>query len=79
MGLIAPNILDVGDVGQLSALIAPRPLVVASGIEPDGEAATAPRIKSAFAFTSAVYQLMQASDRLKLAQPADLATLLSGS
>ena len=44
MGLIAPNILDVGDVGHLAALVAPRPLVISSGVEPEGGTAGPDRL-----------------------------------
>jgi dienelactone hydrolase len=76
MGLIAPDILGVGDVGHLAALLAPRPFVLASAIEPEGGPATVGRIRSAFAFTRAVYGLLGASERLKLGEPADLGRLL---
>src|SRR5262249_58846966 len=33
MGLAVPNVLDVGDIGHLAALVAPRPLVISSGRE----------------------------------------------
>ena len=43
MGVLAPNILDVGDVGHLAALVAPRPLVFTGALEPEGDAATLER------------------------------------
>ena len=76
MGLLAPNILDVGDVGHLAALVAPRPLVFTHAIETDGTPATLDRTASAFAFCRSIYQLTGAEDRLKLAPPADLGDLL---
>ena len=77
MGLIVPNILDVGDVGHLAALVAPRPLVFARAIETDRTPATRERTLSAFAFCGSIFQLMSAADRLKLSEPADLRALIS--
>jgi dienelactone hydrolase len=79
MGVIAPNILDVGDVGHLAALVAPRPLVFTQGMEPDGGVANRDRTLTAFAFARAVYELTGASERLKLASPADIQALLPRS
>ena len=79
MGLIAPDILDVGDVGRLAALVAPRPLVVSKAIEPEGGVASGDRILQAFAFTRSVYELMGASDRLRLSSPVELRALLPGA
>jgi hypothetical protein len=75
--LLAPNILDLGDVGHLAALIAPRPLVVSSGLEPEGGLASHDRILRAFSFTRSIYNLLGASARLKLAKSADIRDLLS--
>jgi hypothetical protein len=79
MGLIAPNILDVGNVGHLAALVAPRPLVFTRSVEPEGEAATSERAEAAFAFCRSVYQLMGVENHLKLSQPADLRELMARS
>jgi hypothetical protein len=79
MGLIAPNILDVGDVGHLAALVAPRPLVFARALEPEGGAANLDRAVEAFAFARAVYRLMGASERLTFSPPVDHRALLQGS
>ena len=76
MSVIAPNILDVGDVSHIAALVAPRPLLIESAIEPEGDVATPERVRSAFAFTRSIYQLSGAPDRLKLSEPADLRALL---
>jgi len=76
MGLIVPNILDVGDVGHLAALVAPRPLVFTRAIEPEGGVANIERTVTAFTFARSIYQLMGASERLKLSEPAELRALL---
>ncbi len=76
MGLIAPNILDVGDVGHLAALVAPRPLVVSSGLEPEGGRAGQDRLRDAFGFTRAVYSLLGASGSLALGRVAEVPMLV---
>ena len=60
MGLLAPGILEVGDVGQLAALLAPRPFVLRGATEPDGGQASPERIRSAFEFTRRIYNLVGA-------------------
>jgi dienelactone hydrolase len=77
MGLLAPNILDVGDVGHLAALVAPRPLVFTEAIETDGAPAALDRTLAAFACCRSIYRLTGAENRLKLAPPADLGALLT--
>jgi dienelactone hydrolase len=72
MGLLAPNILNLGDVGHVAALLAPRPFVLAGAIEPDGEPATASRIRAAFEFTKQIYRLLGAIDRVKVGEGSDL-------
>ena len=76
MGLLAPNILNVGDVGHLAALVAPRPLVFTRAIETDGTPASLDRTLSTWAFCRSIYQLTGVADRLKLAPPADLRAIL---
>ena len=76
MGLLAPGILDLADVGQVAALLAPRPLVLSGAIEPTGGPASPERIRSAFEFTRAVYGLFAAAELLKVGEPADLRALL---
>jgi dienelactone hydrolase len=76
MGVLAPGILELGDIGQLAALLAPRPLVLTGPIEPTGGPATPERIRSAFEFARRVYGLFEAGERLKLGEPADLRALV---
>ncbi len=72
MGLLAPNILELADVGHIAALLAPRPFVLTSAVEPDGGPATVARIQGAFDFTRRVYGLLGVADRMKLGDRADL-------
>jgi hypothetical protein len=66
MGIIVPDLLDVGDTGHLAALVAPRPLSVGGGIETDGQPAEPSRLASAFGYTKSIYGLLGASGALKL-------------
>ncbi len=75
MGLLAPGMLNVADVGQLVALLAPRPLVVPAAIEPEGGPATIERMRLAFDFTRRIYELVGASNRLRIGEPGDLREL----
>ncbi len=79
MGLIAPNMLDVGDVAQLASLVAPRPLLIAQGIEPEGEIASKVRLRESFAFTQSVYSLLGVPENLTLGGAIDPRVLLSQS
>jgi hypothetical protein len=74
--LIAPSLLDVGDVGHLSGLVAPRPMVIVRGMEPEGEFASSARLSEAFTFTRSVYSLLNASDKLALGRAPDPRALL---
>jgi hypothetical protein len=67
MGLLAPGIVRVGDVPQLAAMLAPRRLVIAGGVAPDGKKLSDAALKEAFAFTTAAYKANRASDRLTIA------------
>jgi hypothetical protein len=58
MGIIAPGILQVADVAQIAALLAPRPLRFGGGIEIDGNRAAAGRVRRSLAFTRSVYDLL---------------------
>jgi dienelactone hydrolase len=66
MGLLAPGILKVGDVPHLAALCAPRRLVIAGGIDPQGKQLDGKGLKERFAFAAGIYQLNKVGDRLKL-------------
>ena len=78
MGLLAPGILDVGDVGHLAALVAPRPLVISSGVEPEGDRVRGGRLLDYFAYTRAVYGLLDAGRNLTLDRAAEVSSLIPG-
>jgi dienelactone hydrolase len=69
MGIIVPDLLDVGDTGHLAALVAPRPLSIGGGIETDGQPAGPSRLASAFAYTKSIYALLGTPQALKLGVP----------
>jgi dienelactone hydrolase len=77
MGVIAPNILDVGDVGHLAALVAPKRLVVVGGAEPGGKGASEERLREAFEFTRKVYDVVKAEPQLMVRLQGELPDLLS--
>ena len=75
MGILAPGILKVGDIPHLAALVAPRPLQVAGGADAQGKKLAAKALATAFAFTSRIYRLNKAEERLKVlgeATPAEI-------
>jgi hypothetical protein len=76
MGLAVPNVLDVGDVGHLAALVAPRRLTITRGVEPEGDAVTGDRLGEAFAFTRSIYRLLGSGASLALGQAAEIDLLL---
>ena len=71
MGLMAPNILELGDISHFAALLAPRPFVLTSAVEPDGQPSAPERIRGAFEYTERIYRLLVAADRLALGAPGD--------
>jgi dienelactone hydrolase len=81
MGLLAPGLMQAGDVPQLAALVAPRRLVVAGSVSPKGERRTAEQLREALAFTASVYKLHRAVGKLTLAAEAtaaEVAAALAG-
>lgn len=64
MSLIVPDLLEVADVAQIAGLIAPRRLVIADGVTPEGEPATTKRLQSAFSWSRDAYRLLGAENNL---------------
>jgi hypothetical protein len=71
MGLLAPGILKIADVPQLAALAAPRRLLLAAGVSPQGKKLGEKDMREAFAFTSEVYRLVKAEERLSVREQAE--------
>ena len=65
MGLLAPGILKAGDVPHLTALNAPRKMVVA-GATMGGKVLEPRSVEEAFAFTRKIYRLYKADAALTL-------------
>jgi pimeloyl-ACP methyl ester carboxylesterase len=80
MGLLVPGLLRVGDVPQLSALAAPRRLIVAGGVSSQAKPLAEKALKEAYAFTASAYKLHKTEAKLTLAatlKPEELASALS--
>jgi hypothetical protein len=71
MGILAPGILKVGDIPHLAGLVAPRRLVIAGGVSPQGKKLTQKELEEAFRFTTAVYKATKASDWLTITAEPD--------
>jgi cephalosporin-C deacetylase-like acetyl esterase len=79
LGVLAPGIVRaVGDVPQLAALIAPRPLVIAGGVAGNGQPLSVDQIRAAYREAASVWKLLNAEDGLSLrgmTSPAELLRL----
>ncbi len=67
LGLMAPGILrDVGDIPQIAALIAPRPLTIAGGVTGGGEVLDEAKLQAAYRWTTGAYGLTAKEPPLKV-------------
>jgi hypothetical protein len=64
MGLLAPAILRVGDIPHLAALSAPRRLIVAGGVSPSGTKLDDKELQEAFSYTTGIFKLLKAANKL---------------
>ena len=71
MGLLAPGLLKVGDVPHLAALVAPKRLVIAGGVSPQGRKLTQKELEVALRFTIGVYEAMKMGDWLTIEAEPD--------
>jgi dienelactone hydrolase len=71
MGILAPGILKVGDIPHLAGLIAPRRLVIAGGVSPQGKKLSQKELEEAFRFTTAVYKAIKAPEKLTIVAEPD--------
>ncbi len=77
IGLMAPGILrEVGDIAQIAALIAPKQLVIAGGVNGTGEALTLDQLRETYKDTSRAWELLGQKDGLTLLEKADPAEVL---
>jgi dienelactone hydrolase len=71
MGILAPGILKIGDIPHLAALVAPRRLVIAGGVSPQGKKLNQKELDEAFKFTSGVFKATKAADMLTIVAEPD--------
>ncbi len=77
LGVLAPGIVRaVGDVPQLAALIAPRPLVIVGGVAGNGQPLSVDQIRVAYRDAASVWKLLNAEDGLSLRDTTSPAELL---
>lgn len=77
MGLLAPGILRWADIPQLVALVAPRRVVVAESVDPQGKKLTAKQLQDAFAFTRRTYKLYQAEAKATVTDSLSLEEIVA--
>jgi dienelactone hydrolase len=76
LGIMAPGILtEVGDIHHLAALVAPRPLVVAGGVNGGGEQLDPEAMRREYSFTEQLYRLHGASGAFRLTTALSAAEL----
>lgn len=67
LGLMAPGILrDVGDIAQIAALIAPRPLTITGGVRGNGQEILGDDLAREFGFSRKIFTLLNASPKLRI-------------
>jgi pimeloyl-ACP methyl ester carboxylesterase len=66
MGLLAPGILQVGDVAHLAALSAPRQVLIAEALSAQGKPLPEKPLREAFAFARSIFRLYKMENRLTL-------------
>ncbi len=78
MGLLAPGMLQIGDIPHLAALTAPRKLVVAEALSSEGKPVADKPLREAFAFTASVYRLYRKEGRFTLLESVRLKEIVAG-
>src|SRR5207244_3489580 len=69
LGIMAPGILrDVGDIPHIAATIAPRRLVIASGVHGGGPQLSAEELDRNFEFTKQVFELTKGGESLRISE-----------
>jgi hypothetical protein len=79
LGLMAPAILrEVGDIAHITALVAPRPVLIAGGVFGDAKPIGAAALREQFRFTEQIYGLTvtEGESPLKIINADDLAESL---
>lgn len=60
------NILKAGDIADVAALVAPRPLLIANAVDPSGNRLTEDELPATFEPTTQAYQDADAAASLRL-------------
>ena len=77
LGIMAPGILrDIGDVADISAMVAPRRLVIAGGVTGGGRALDQTELTSAFSPAEAIWKLLRADKKLTVTTATDAASVV---
>src|SRR5262249_38092888 len=71
MGILAPGILQVGDIPHLTAVCAPRPVLIAQGLSSQGKPLSAKQHQGAFSSKRAIYRLQKADNRFRATATAE--------
>ncbi len=66
MGILVPGILKVGDIPHLAGLAAPRRLIIADGVAPNGKRLNDKELKEAYSFTTGVYKATKSAERFTI-------------
>jgi dienelactone hydrolase len=66
MALLVPSILRGGDIPHWAALIAPRRLLIAGGVDPLGKKLDEKALTAAFAFPQGTYKLLETPEGLRV-------------
>ena len=82
LGIMVPRVVrDVGDVPQLAALLAPRPVLIAGAVTGAAAVVPAEQLTAQYAYARQVYRLLEADERLVVtadAVPARVLRFLQG-
>jgi dienelactone hydrolase len=76
MGLLAPGLLGVGDLPHLAGLTAPRRLVIAAGVTPQGTPVEEQALIEGHAFTRMIYRLYKAEEMLTVTADVEVAKVV---
>ncbi|MBS0265341.1 MAG: acetylxylan esterase [Planctomycetes bacterium] len=67
LGIMVPGLLrDVGDIGHIAALIAPRGLAIHGAVDGFGESLPLPALEEAFRYTRQVYSALGVADQFQI-------------
>jgi len=73
LGTLAPGILrDVGDIGHIAALCAPKRVVIAGGVSGGGKTLTTDELATAYAPASSAFKLLGKEKDFVITTPADV-------